>query len=928
MRVAPPLLGRLLVRARRLGDRAATVEADFQELLEIRAAESGARAARRRYVADALSLWTHQSSEHIFTDIPRKRGSLMQDLWNDIRYGFRMMWKSPGFTAVALLSLALGIGANTTLFSIADTVLFRELSAKAPGELVLFNWQAPRAFRTPGLRGTFVPGDHPPGWWGSSTFHHRMFTQFTAQQRDAGSPLSHIFAFASLSMTASTPRTDARVVDGQVVSGGYFDGLGVNALMGRTIGAQDDAATAAPVAVISHRYWQREFGGDPSVVNQTITVNQVPVTVIGVMGDSFRGPWQVGREPDISVPTSLGPVIEKGSPLVEKPGRRTPYWLLVMGRLKPGATREQAQAYFAGSFQAIALELVPPPRRPGEPVTLEAKDYPQLLMLPGSRGLWELRKIYSSRIAVLFGSVGLVLLIACANVANLLLSRSATRGTEITLRLAMGAGRGRVVRQLLTESVLLAAVGGALGALLSIWGTRALGAFGETGGLLPEGMTYGLNWRVLGFTAAASILTGALFGAVPALRASRRDLTTALKDTTRTGTHASRSWFSRGLIVTQVAMSLVLLLAAGLLVRTLVNLQRVNTGFNQENLLVFQVRPGNAGWTGERIRAFYSELASRLDALPGVRSATFAQMPLVAHYMYGLSAILPGETAGAAPYHATNYLIVRDNFTSTMEIPVVRGRAFTPQDGAGPKVALVNETFAREYLAGKDPIGQRIGIEDVEGPIEIVGLTRDIVYNSQREDKTPLVYVPWRQEGPMPDGAFAIRTAGDPLLIAADVRQAVRAVAPAVAVEDLTTQRELSAATLAEERQYAALIGLAAILAVGLAAIGLYGVIAYWVTQRTREIGIRMALGAQTGSVLRLVVRQALFLVVAGLVIGGLASAWLAKFIESRLYQVRPSDPFTIAAVTLVVVAMALAACLVPARRAAKLDPMIAFRID
>jgi predicted permease len=682
------------------------------------------------------------------------------------------------------------------------------------------------------------------------------------------------------------------------------------------------------VAVISHRYWQNEFGGDPSALHQTITVNQVPATVVGVMPESFRGPWQVGREPQVIVPASVGPLIEKNSPLVDRPGRRTPYWLLVMGRMKPGATRQQVQDYFAGSFQSIALELVPPPRRTDEPVTLEAKDYPHLVALPGNRGLWEMRKVYSPRILVLFGSVGLVLLIACANVANLLLSRAATRGTEITLRLAMGAGRGRVARQLLTESVLLACTGGVLGALLSIWGTRALGTFGETDGLLPEGMTYGLNWRVLAFTAAASILTGAIFGVVPAWRASRHDLSSALKDSTRTGTHASRSWFSRGLIVTQVAMSLVLLLAAGLLVRTLANLQRVDTGFNQEQLLVFQVRPRNAGWTGERIRAFYSDVAARLDGLPAVRSATFSQMPLVAHYMYGTAVILPGEVQGSAPNHPINYLIVRENFTDAMEIPVVRGRAFRPQDGPGPKVALVNETFVREYMTGKDPIGQRIGVEDVDGPIEIVGVTRDIVYNHQREEKEPLVYVPWRQEAPMGEGAFAIRTNGDPLGLAGDVRAAMRAVAPAVPVEELMTQRMLSDETLAEERQYATLIGLAAALAVGLAAIGLYGVIAYWVAQRTREIGIRMALGAQTAMVLRLVVRQALALVALGLVVGGVAAALLARYIESRLYQVRPSDPLTIAVVAAVLFGMALAACVVPARRAAKLDPMIAFRVD
>jgi predicted permease len=615
--------------------------------------------------------------------------------------------------------------------------------------------------------------------------------------------------------------------------------------------------------------------------------------------------------------------------MVDAPGRAAPYWALVMGRLKPGATREQVSAFFGPAFQTLAVQLMPPPRRPGDPVTLEARDYPQLIAAPGSRGLWEMRTVYARKINFLFGAVGLVLLIACANVANLLLSRASIRGPEITLRLAIGSGRWRLVRQLMTESLLLAGLGGVLGTVLSIWATRALAAFGTEGGLFPD-IAYPLNWRVLGFSALASVAAGVIFGVVPALQAGRRDLTASLKQSGRGGGHPSRGWFSKGLIVAQVALSLVLLVGAGLFMRTLANLQRVDAGFTQDGLLIFGLRPGTAGYTGVRLTQYYRDVAARLDGVPGARAATFAQMPLIAYHMHETAVLLPGERAGAAPDHPTNFLIVRENYLETMEIPVLRGRGFTPADTAtAPKVALVTETFAREYFAGKDPIGQRIGFDEkTQGAIEIVGVTRDILFNSQREGKQPLVYLPWEQEAPLRGATFALRATGDPLLLADDVRAAVRAVDATIPVEEMTTQVALSNKTLAEERQYATLIGIAGALALGLAAMGLYGVIAYWVTQRTREIGLRMALGAQTASVLRLVVRQAMPLVACGLLVGGLSTYLLARFIEARLYQVRPSDPVTLAVVALMLIGMAVAACLLPARRAARLDPMIAFRAE
>lgn len=928
--VRPPLLGRILMRLRRLADYRAEAEADLLELLHLRARQRGARHARRRYVHDAASLWTHRrslgASPAVEMPAPR-RGHPMRDLVHDLRYGLRMLAKSPGFSAVAILSLAIGIGANTTLFSIADAILLEKLPVKNPDSLVLLSWEAPRAFRA-GVRGTMVD-EYEPGRWGNSAFHHRMVTAFAEKQRGGGSPLTDLFAFAPMGDLIVVARGTADVVSGQLVSGSYFGGLGVSPLLGRTIDASDDTVTAEPAAVISHRYWQERFAGDPSVVGTTITVNQVATTIVGVTGADLRLPAQIGREPDITLALALSPRLDKNSPMVDRPERPAPYWPLVMGRLAPGATFEQARAFLEPTFQHLAIELMGPPEGPDEPATLSPSDYPRLVPRAGAKGMWEIRSIYSRNIYVLFGTVSLVLLIACANVANLLLSRSVLRAPEITLRLAMGAGRWRIVRQLLTESLLLAGIGGALGVVLSIWGIDAAAA-AASGGVLPNEVEYGLNLRVLAFSTGVSLATGLLFGVVPAWRGSRRDLTLAIRDTARSGTGASRSWLSRGLVVAQVATSLILLAGAGLFVRTLANLQRVDTGFDQENPLVFGVSPGDAGYDDARLAGFYADLASRLDAIPGVRASTFSQSPLVAYYMWGVRLLLPGETAANAPRRRTNLLTVRENFIETMGVTLVRGRGFTRHDGANAqKVAIINETLARQFFKGGDPIGQRIGFDaETENAVEIIGITRDIIYNSQREDKAPLVYVPWRQREPHPGMFFMVRTAGDPLPLVDDIRRTVRAIDPALPVEAITTQTAQSRKTLSEERQYAALVGFAAALALGLAAIGIYGVIAYWVTQRTAEIGLRMALGAQTSSVLRLVLAQGVVLVIAGVAAGCAGFYSLAKLVESRLYGIDARDPLTLVVVGLLLLAVALLACAIPARRAARLDPMIALRID
>jgi predicted permease len=865
----------------------------------------------------------------------------VEELWQDLRYGLRVLLKSKGFTVVAVLSLALGIGANTALFSVMDAVLLRTLPVAEPERLVVFAWYAGLPFRVGGMSGTSnVP--KPPGTQGLSLFRYEVFDKMRQARAAApDSPLSDLFAFAPLpELTAAGDQ--AETINGQAVTGGYYAGLGVQPSLGRAITDEDDRPGATPVVVLSHQFWQERFSADPAIIGQTLKLNKQAFTIIGVTPPAFTGTLQVDYHPVVTVPVTQEPLLRgERSRLGTSKQPGGVWWLNVMGRLKPSATYEQARDSLNGSFQAAALEVMPPPRKADEPAQLEPKDYPRLIAESGSRGMLDRRRRYSTTIYGLFIVVALVLLIACANVANLLLARSALRGAEISLRLAVGAGRWRLVRQLLTESVLLAGLGGAVGVLFAFWGKGALVTLADRNtGILPSELDLSLNWRVLVFTLAVSLLVGVLFGLAPAWRATDLDLATSLKQSRRTTGAVSR--LSKGLIVAQVALSLLLLVGAGLFIRTLYNLQQVNLGFNPENLLLFRLQPQQAGYKDERLVQFYLRLLARLDNLPGVRAATFARVPLIADYNYVNTVSLPGETKMTAADHPVNRQMARENYFATMEIPLLRGRGFTAQDDERAlQVAVVNQSFVQKYFPNADVLGQRVTLGKRE--VEIIGVVADTKYMSQREEITPLLYTPWRQEieviGEM---SFALRAADEPIALAASVRQVVRELDSNLPVTEVSTQTARAQATLGQERLSARLLSFFGVLALLLAAIGLSGVLAYSVAQRTNEIGIRMALGAEALDVQRLVIWQGMKLVLLGLAVGALGGYALKRLVESKyvsledwqrqfggqLYGVSATDPWTFSVIATLLTLAALAACYTPARRATKVDPMIVLRSE
>ncbi len=847
-----------------------------------------------------------------------RRSKMLGDLWQDIRYGLRTLRKSPGFTAVATLTLALGIGANTAIFSVIDALMLKRLPVRSPEQLVMFE----------GHYVNVVNGIPNPRT--SSTFPHPTFEKFRTLTQ-VFSDVSGITEIDRSNVTVNGPGggTD----DGQVVlgmaSGNYFSNLGVQAALGRTFTPGDDRAPGGhPVAVISYGYWERRFARAVDVVGRTFTLNGVVYDIIGVTPKGFSGDW-VGKPMDLWVPFMMASQV-----MPEVPGGPPRFPARVTGRLKPGVTREQAQAAAQVLHQQILLEAAGP--NPS-PVLLKHIASWRIELVPAANGYSPQRQSFGQPLAILMIVVGLLLLIACANVANLLLARAASRHREMAVRLALGAGRGRVMRQLLTESALLATLGGALGLLFAWWGTTALAAFVRSGPVTSTllstttDLDLRLDGRVFAFTAVLCLGAAILFGLAPAFRSSKVSLAPAL---TGRGAGSDRSGgrfgLGQALVIAQVALSLVLLIGAGLFVRTLSNLKAQDLGFDQEHVLLVWAAPVQAGRHGPALADLCQTVQERLSSLPGVRSASVSMGGVLDGSETGVPSeqiTIKGQTP--RPGLSLRSIGVAPGFFETAGIPLLQGRDFTQQDAeTAPHVAIINETMARFFFGDRNPIGERLGgLPGAE--TEIVGVVKDAKTGTPRDNRG-VFYIPYGQNQRLLrlTWSVAVRSAGDPTALAASVRQELRNIDPGMPIPRINTIKEQLDDVLFQERLIASLSGLFGILAVLLACLGLYGVVSYTVARRTKEIGIRLALGATQAGVLRMIFKESLALAFAGIAIGAPATIAATRLISARLFGVSAADPLTIAAAGLLMIAVAALAALLPAQRASRVDPMVALRCE
>lgn len=844
----------------------------------------------------------------------------------DLRYGLRMLMQAKAWTAVVVLSLALGIGANTAIFSALNAMLLTRIPVQDPDTLVRLRFVGRNQMSTSSSDYGFTQPVN--GQTVRTTFSYAIYQQFVKDNQT----MTDLVACAPAGRVNVVVNGQAELASAFVATGNYYQVLGITSRVGRLFAPDDDTPTAAPVAVISERYWQSRFGGDPAIVGRVITANVLQVTIIGVVPARFTGIQQpVAEPPDISFPVNLDaqispPPVINGQAIARR-SQPTYWWLQVMGRLKPGATPAQVHGNLAGVFQATAragldsyLAGLPADAR-GNSNNQNRTAVPRLVVEPGDKGIYDVNDTNLRSVRILTGVVGLVLLIVCANVANLLLSRSASRQKEISIRLSVGATRGRLIRQMLIESLLLAAIGGVFGLVVGYWGKGLLP--GTLGRLAP------LDARVLLFTMAIVLLTGVVFGIAPALRATRTDVGSVLKETSRSVV-ASRSLLGKSLLVVQVAISLVLVTGAGLFLRTLGNLRSVDVGFDPTNLVLFRVNPQLNGYDEARSTAMYGQLLERLAALPGVRAATLSNPGLLSGSVNETSIFVQGRTydAGVQQQDSINRLVVAPNFFDVMGLPLKLGRGFIEAENnpKAPKVAIVNEAAVKKYLAEGNPIGRRIGNSiETAGQVEIVGVVRDAKYDSVREEVPPTLYVPIRQTR-AGTPTIAVRTAGDPLTFVGSIREAVRTIDPNLPMVDVSTQMEQIERRFEQERVFAQAYTLFGGLALLLAAIGLYGVMSYSVARRTQEIGIRLALGAQRQQVLGATMSESLVLVAIGVTIGIAIVFGASRFIASLLFGVPKNDALSIALAVGILAVAAGVAAYVPARRASLVDPMVALR--
>ena len=829
----------------------------------------------------------------------------MHAVAQDIRYAVRSLAATPGFTLVVVLTLALGIGANTAIFSLTDQVLLRLLPVKSPEQLVLLDG----------------PGAFQGRTFNNGTFSYPMYRDF----RDQGHVFDGVLARFPSPLTLMTSGQAERV-GGELVSGNYFDVLGVRAHIGRTFTQEDDRTPGGhPVAVLSYNFWMRRFAGDRSVLSRTVTLNGLPMTIVGVTPQGFYG-IVVGENPDVMVPVMMKAQM---TPTWDDLQNRRSRWLTVMGRLKPGVSVTQAEAAMNVVYRQINEREITEIRTTSQSFRKRFVEK-HLFLRAGQKGRSDLRSQFSTPILVLMGMVGLVLLIACANVANLLLARGAARQKEVAIRLALGASRGAIVRQRLVESLVLSGAGAALGLAFSWWtGTLLLKMlpFDEASRTLSATP----DARVTAFALAAAFLTAILFGLAPALQSTRPALTTALKDESGGvvgGTGHAR--FRKGLVVVQVGLSVLLLAGAGLFARSLYNLKTLNPGFQADQLLGFSIDPSLNGYPRDRSVTVFQQLEDALAQLPGVRSATASVIALMTDSNWSSTVKVEGYTSKEGEDMNPSVNGVGPGFFATMGQPLVKGREFTVKDVFGaPRVAIINETMATYFFGTGNPLGRHIGWgRDQAADIEIIGIVKDSKTTTLRQQSQRFVYVPYMQEAELGQMTFYVRARGDAAGVGASVRQAAQRVDKNLPIFDMKTMTAVMDESLFIERMVAALSVAFGALATLLAAVGLYGVMSFTVARRTREIGVRMALGAERSSVMWLVLKEVALMVGIGVGVGLPLAFALSRVVQSQLFDLSAHDPIALFAAAAILASVALVAGYLPARRATRVDPMLALRYE
>ncbi len=839
---------------------------------------------------------------------------LWDELLSDVRYGWRSLGHSKVFTAVAVLSLALGIGANTAIFTLAKEVLLKTMAVPHSERLRLFTWVAkPRVQHFGGAWGSF--DKNAAGDMVGTPFTYPLYVEM----RRHNEVLEDVVAFKDLYKLTATVDGQAEAIDGMLVSGNFYRSLGAEVIAGRGITGEDDSLAAAPVAVISDAYWARRFGRSATALGKVINLNRVPVTIVGVNSPQFKGA-KAGGTPEIFLPVSLQPVVipnQRGSLLASN----NFWWLMVMGRLKQGVSEETAQAALDVSYRNAFHATMPEKKD---------SDMPRFALAKGNRGMDGQQGQFKKPIYVLLAVAGLVLLIACANLANLLLARSASRQREMSVRLAMGAGRFRIIRQVFTESMLLAFLGGTAGLMLGYLGRNIIPSLFEDS-WRASSLDAEFDWRVFAFAFAITVVTGLLFGVAPAFRSTRTDVNAGLKETGRATAARPKALLGKSLVVLQVSLSLLLLVGAGLFLRTLINLKSTAIGFNPEHILLFQLEPPRIRYANQQRVDLFRQIEEKVGALPGVQSATASSEALLAHNVTD-ECFVPSDKPTKGHHEPTMTNFVGSRFFETIGIPILQGRGFSARDTAtAPKVAIVNRQLANKFFGQSNPIGRSISTCDSDStvaatPIAIVGVAADAKYDNLRDAAPPTMYIPYSQLGDVESMTFEIKTAASTASVVAELRDAVRSVDKDLPMLEVRTQTQQIDAILSEERVFATLTTGFGLVALILSSIGIYGIMAYTVSRRTNEIGIRMALGAQARDVLAMVLGETSLLTCVGIGLGLAAAAGLTRILATLLFGLKPTDVATFTGAALLLLIIALIAGLAPARRAASVDPMQALR--